>query len=228
MNRHKRIKLAGCLAAATTAVAFMAPIAHAGDNTPENAERAEKAKQVATDEARRGAEAPVIAGCPDRTFAKVFRPWHDRALYTLAGGGDFENEAAGWTLAGPATLALDSSPFLLGDTLGTSSLELPAGASAVSPPICVARGFKSFRLVARSVGADQGIVRVKVLYANGKEKSAGRVRPDADWAPTRKLSLKQGLFRVHRRGSTMVQLRFTASAGTVRLDDVYVDPRFNR
>jgi hypothetical protein len=226
MLRFKRTRLAGCLATATTALVVMAPIAHAGDKNSETVQQAEKV------ETEHGSLAPktsaVPAGCADRSFARVFSPWHDKALYTLAGGGDFETQATGWTLAGPASLAVDSPPFLLGAALGVSSLELPAGASAVSPPICVARGFRSFRFAARSVSADQGVLRVQVLYASGKVKSVGRVRPGAEWAPTRKLSLKQGLFRVHRRASTFVQLRFAASAGTVRLDDVYVDPRFSR
>jgi hypothetical protein len=235
----KRTRLAGCLAAATAALAVMAPLAHAGD-TPEQADKVEKAVNVekalkvetadTVDKAdtKPGAEAPTTAACADRTFAKVFSAWHDPALYTLAGGGDFETQAAGWTLEGPASIAVDSPPFLLGTELGVSSLELAAGATAVSPPICVARGFKSFRFVARSVSADQGVVRVQVLYASGKKKNPRRVRPGAEWAPTRKLSLSQGLFRVRRRASTTIQLRFAASAGAVRLDDVYVDPFLRR
>jgi hypothetical protein len=214
---------------------MMAPIAHAGDrkaDKPEKAEKVEKAaEKVGTVGRHEGALAPAkpvaTPGCADRTFATVFSAWHDTALYTLAGGGDFETQGAGWTLDGAASLAADSPPFLLGTALGMSSLELTAGASAVSPPICVARGFKSFRFVARSVSAEQGALTVQVLYGSGKKKHPRRVRPDAEWAPTRKISLSQGLFRVRRRASTTIQLRFEASAGTVRIDDVYVDPRFH-
>jgi hypothetical protein len=211
MSRSTRTRLARCLATATAVVAVMAPVAHAGDK---------KAGKV-------GAVAPATS-CPDRTFAAVFGAWHDRALYTLADGGDFETGAAGWTLAGPASLALDSPPFLVGAALGASSLELAAGASAISPPICVRRGFPSFRFVARSVSADQGVVRVQVLYAGSKPKFTGRIRPGAAWAPTRKLSLAQGRFRVRRDASTVIRLRFAAITGIVRLDDVFVDPRYNR
>jgi hypothetical protein len=244
ISRFKHSRLAGCLAAATAALALMAPLAHADDDRPETAapdehaatglETAAKGLETAARvETEPGAPAPAkpaaTALCADRTFAKVFSAWHDPALYTLAGGGDFETQAAGWTLEGPASIAADSPPFLLGAALGVSSLELAAGATAVSPPICVARGFKSFRFVARSVSADQGVVRVQVLYANGtKRKAPRRVRPGAEWAPTRKLSLAQGLFRVRRRASTTIQLRFAASAGTVRIDDVYVDPFLRR
>jgi hypothetical protein len=232
-----RTRLVGCLAAATAALAVMAPLAQAGDTPPQKAAQGDNAlrglETAGNVENEGGALAPAKPAatppCADRTLTKVFSAWHDNALYTLAGGGDFETQAAGWTLEGPASIAADSSPFLLGPALGASSLELAAGAVAVSPPICVERGFKSFRLVARSVSADQGVVRVRVRYANGKTKKlARRVRPGTEWAPTRKLSLAQGLFHVRRHGSTEIQLRFAASAGTVRVDDVYVDPFYRR
>jgi hypothetical protein len=172
------------------------------------------------------AEKPASGGCEDRVFARVFEPWHDHALYTLAPGGDFETAAEGWTLSGPATIAADSPPFLLGPALGVGSLELAAGAVAVSPSICVTRGFPTFRFVARSENG--GVLRVDVVYASGKVKKTGRLKPGAEWAPTRKLSLAQGRFKAKRRGSAQIQLRFVATAGTVRMDDVYVDPRYNR
>jgi hypothetical protein len=167
------------------------------------------------------------APCEERTFARVFKPWHDRRLYTLAPGGDFETQAEGWTLEG-ASPAADSSPFVLGAALGASSLELPAGATALSPPVCVERGFPSFRLAARTVSAEQAVVKVGVVYADGRVKKTGVLKPAADWAVTRKLSLAQGRFRVRRGESALVQLRFAVTAGTARVDDVYVDPRFWR
>jgi hypothetical protein len=163
--------------------------------------------------------------CAERDFARVFKPWHDKRLYTLAPGGDFETLAEGWTLEGGAAPAADSSPFLLGSALGASSLELPAGATALSPPICVERGFPSFRFVARSVSEERAAVKVQVLYADGRRKATGRLKPGAEWAPTRKLSLAQGRFKVRRGHSAQIQLRFAVTAGTARLDDVYIDPR---
>ena len=194
----------------------------------ENAER-EQARSEKQPETERAGREDVIAKapCEARTFARVFKPWNDRRLYTAAPGGDFETAAEGWTLEG-ATVAADSSPFLLGAALGASSLELSAGATALSPPICVERGFPSFRLAARTVSTDQAVVKVGVVYADGRVKKTGRLKPAADWRVTRKLSLAQGRFRVHRGESALVQLRFAVTAGTARLDDVYVDPRFWR
>ncbi len=210
-------RLGRACATAAALLAVAAPVALADD--PEEVEV--EVEQV---------ETPKPAGaapCAERVFATVFEPWRDKRLYTLAPGGDFETLAEGWTLEG-ATLAADSSPFLLGEALGTSSLELPAGASAVSPPICVQRGFQSFRFVSRSVSDERAVVKVQVLYAKGRGKTTARLKPAAEWTPTRKLSLAQGRFKVRKGRSAEVRLRFAVTAGTARLDDVYVDPRMWR
>jgi hypothetical protein len=253
MIRMKRSVLGLAIAMVATLFAVAAPVASAGrpDALPEQAtekaeqvvatagdpeqaadpekaedpEQAEKPEQESGEKKAPSSKAP----CEEREFARVFKPWHDRGLYTLAPGGDFETQAEGWTLDGPAVVAADSSPFQLGAALGASSLELPAGASAVSPTICVERGFPNFRLVAKSVSADvQAVVKVQVIYADGRRKATGRVKPAADWAPTRKLSLAQGRFKIRRGRSAQVQLRFAVTAGTARLDDVYIDPRIWR
>jgi hypothetical protein len=214
---RSRIGLA--LATAVALLAVAAPLASAGDTDAAAKKKAEKP----------AGKKKGVAGvpCDERVFARVFKPWHDRRLYTLAPGGDFETLAEGWTLEG-AVPAVDSPPFVLGAALGVSSLELPAGATAVSPPICVERGFPSFRLAARSVSTEQAVLKVQVVYADGRTKKAGRLKPAADWAVTRKLSLAQGRFRVRRGHSALVQLRFAVTAGTARIDDVYIDPRFWR
>lgn len=255
MTCRKRSRFGLAFAMVTALLALAAPAAFAGkpDAAPDQAVDGQVVKDAAKAEGAEKAEAakPEDAGntsddagksddgeksqkkqvssepCADREFARVFKPWHDRSFYTLAPGGDFETLAEGWTLEG-ATLAADSSPFQLGAALGASSLELPAGASAVTPPICVERGFPTFRFVARSVADEQAVLKVQVLYANGRKKATGRVKPAAEWAPTRKLSLAQGRFKIRRGRSAQVQLRFAVTAGTARLDDVYIDPRMWR
>ena len=221
MLLFKCTRRAGWLVGAT--LALTAPVAHAGDTKPDKAEK--PAKVVGKAETKPGALAPAKnAACAERTFTKVFSPWHDRALYTLAEGGDFEAQAAGWTLAGPTSIAADSSPFLLGATLGMSSLELPAGASAVSPPICVTRGFPSFRLLARSVSADQASSASRCSTPRASRSSpAGSGRAPSGRRPARSRS-RRGASAVRHGASTFVRLRFAATEGSVRLDDVYVTP----
>jgi hypothetical protein len=167
--------------------------------------------------------------CPDRIFDTVFSDFRDSALYTLAPDGDFEAGAAGWTLGDGAAVSGESSSILLGSALGAQALSLEDGASATTPPICVEKGFPSFRFVTRAAGgAKRSGVRVEVLYASGKVKKAGRVKAASAWRVTRKVSLAQGRFRTARGQSAEVQLRFTAFGGPVHVDDVYVDPRLRR
>jgi hypothetical protein len=240
MHSLNRSRLGLALALALSSMVVAAPAAFAdrpegaGDageqmqtqRQAENAER-EQARPEAKPEEKPREDVVTEGPCAERTFARVFKPWNDRRLYTLAPGGDFETLGEGWTLDG-ATVAADSSPFLLGAALGASSLELPAGATALSPPICVERGFPGFRLAARTVSTNRAVVKVGVVYANGRIKKTGRLKPAADWAVTRKLSLAEGRFRIHRGESALVQVRFAVTAGTARLDDLYIDPRFWR
>jgi hypothetical protein len=228
MNGLKTVRPAAVAAAALASLFVAAPalaVKHEGE-APEAKGHA-KNNNVKDDKAA-GAIAPVAGSpCPDRVFSTVFSAFNDRALYTLAPDGDFEAGAAGWELADGAAVVDESSSILLGAALGGKSLELADGATAVSPEICVKRGFPSFRFVKRS--ADGGVLRVAVLYRDGKKaKKAGRVKAGADWSVTRKVSLAQGRFRVKRGQSATVQLRFTASGGSVRVDDVYIDPRLRR
>jgi hypothetical protein len=163
-------------------------------------------------------------GCAARAFSTVFSTYRDNALYTLAPDGDFEAGAAGWTLSDGASVVDESSSVQLAAVLGAKSLQLAPGATATTPAICVQRGFPAFRFVTKS--ADRGVLRVQVLYANGKSKKTGRIAARSAWRVTRKLSLAQGRFHVKAGESANVQLKFTASRGTVRMDDVYVDPRY--
>jgi hypothetical protein len=217
-------------AVAALAGLFVAAPALAHQHEGETPEAEGHAKHGAKDDAVKPGQkdhaAPAAgSACPDQVFAKVFSAFHDRALYTLAPDGDFEAGASGWELGDGASAVGESSSILLGSSLGATSLELADGASAVSPAICVERGFPSFRFATRG----EGRVRVEVLYGNGrKAKKAGRVKARADWRVSRKLSLAQGRFHVKRRQSASVQLRFTASGGAVRVDDVYIDPRLRR
>jgi hypothetical protein len=246
MTYLKRPHLGLAFAVVATLLAVAAPAAWAGqpqdaadrkaakeaakavEKAEKEAEKAEGSEKPETAEKpEKGADQPVVSNPCGGVFAPVFKPWHDRRLYTLAPGGDFETLAEGWTLDG-ATLAADSTPFLLGAALGASSLELPAGATALSPPICVRRGMPTFRFAAKSVGEEKAAVKVEIVYASGKVKGRGRLQPGADWAPTKKLSLSQGQFKIKRRAATQIRLRFAVTAGTARIDDVYIDPRMWR
>jgi hypothetical protein len=213
----KNARRAACLAASASLLIAAPALAKQPDKVPPGqAKKNDAATTTAT------TVAPPSSACPDRAFATVFSAFNDKALYTLAPDGDFEAGAAGWSLAGGANVAGESSSIQLGAALGAGSLKLPAGASAVSPAICVEHGFPSFRFAVKGAG----VLHVQVLYADGRSKKTGRIRGGAAWHVTRKLSLSQGRFHVRAGESANVQLKFTASGGTVAMDDVYVDPRY--
>jgi hypothetical protein len=161
--------------------------------------------------------ATTEATCAPRVFNTTFARWGDTALYTLTPGGDFEAATPGWRLTGSAAQVAGSSPF----ASGHSSLSLPAGTSALSPPICVEKGYPSWRFAARSTG---GKVAVEVVYPM-KTKESATVTPAASWGLSPVLRLSQGQFG---KGAAYIQLRLTASVATVVVDDVYVDPFLRR
>lgn len=167
------------------------------------------------------------APCAARPFSTIFSAFGDTALYTLAPDGGLEARAAGWTLGAGASVAAESSSIKLDGKVGSRSLELASGASATTPAICVERGYPGFRFVARSLAAGKGAVRVEVIYgADRKVKDAGTVTPATAWGVSPVLKLVEGQFKVNAGESGEVRFRFTASGGTVRVDDVYVDPRY--
>ena len=71
----------------------------------------------------------------------------------------------------------------------------------------------------------QGAVNVEVLHATGKITVGGPIRTTAVWGATGSVKLVEGQFKVQAGESTTVRLKFTASGGPVRIDDVYIDPR---
>jgi hypothetical protein len=169
----------------------------------------------------------AAAACAARPFTTIFSAFGDNALYTLAPDGGLESGGAGWLLAAGASVAGESSSIRLDGKVGARSLELPSGASATTPSICVERGYPSFRFVARSLAAGRASLRVDVLYgADRTVKSAGTMTPGAGWGVSPSMKLVEGQYKVKAGESGTVRFRFTASGGTVRVDDVYVDPRY--
>ncbi len=178
--------------------------------------------------------------CPGQTFATVFAPFGDRALYTLVDGGSFEDGAAGWKLTGGAEVVEDNETAYVVGADDRHSLELAPGATATSPATCVAHGYKSARLFARALVArgDARGLRVQVIYtpAGGKPVKARsrKLKANGAWSPTRRLSLGHGRFqdaahsgKAGKAGA--VQFRFTvAGKATWRIDDVHVDPIMKR
>ena len=83
MHRRKRSPLGLALVLALTSIVVAVPAAWAGDHENAPEKKAEKKQRLA-----------IKAPCEERPFARVFEPWNDRRLYTLAPGGDFETASS--------------------------------------------------------------------------------------------------------------------------------------
>src|SRR3954471_14315018 len=109
MRRSRMTRLALSAGIAITAAAALAAPASAGVLT-----------KSATD-------------CATPALSQPFKPWLDYSQYKLVDNGSFEAGTDGWTLTGGARVAAGNAT----QRAGGQSLQLPAGSSATTPPVCV-------------------------------------------------------------------------------------------
>jgi len=160
-----------------------------------------------------------------------FMRFLDPLPYTLLPGGDFESGAQGWKLTKGARVVSGNEPFLP----GSRSLQLPAGSSATSPPMCMGLVLPIVRFFS-SGGALLSYMQVDALYtdASGRQRSITLLPvglPSKTWIPNLPmLQLGGALNALTLNGLTsQISLRFTPKgllfgSGTWKVDDIYVDP----
>lgn len=158
-----------------------------------------------------------LDNCNGATLSTPFAPWADPSSYELAPGGDFES--SDWSLTGRAAVVDGSEPFAATGTLGDSSLSLPAGSSAQSPPTCVDAAYPTIRFFASGSGA----MAVGVRY-DGVYLPAGVALVLGGWQPTPLMLTSSALPAAIAGGTTDVSLVLTTLTGNVRVDDVFIDP----
>jgi hypothetical protein len=149
--------------------------------------------------------------------------WKDANWYTLAPGQDVDSfNGAGWVLTGGAKLVTTT---LADGSIGTV-LDLPAGSTAVSPPMCVSSDYPTARVDVRDVSGPAG-VRMLVAYTGTRSwenaSGAGNVPAGSDWSVSPPIQLHPGnLFGWQ-------EARYTFEGGPKGSDsqvyDFYVDPR---
>ena len=180
------------------------------------------------------AHAGLLPGtCPDEPLTQPFERWLDPLKYVLAPDGGFENGGEGWRLRNGADVERGNESFYVRGRDDRRALDLPAGASAVSPVTCVGIERPTLRFFARRTGGWLlSSLRVEVLY-NGLD---GRLRTIAalpvlagsSWQPTLPLPILANLLPNLSGDQAVVAFRFTAVGGSFRVDDVYVDPYAKR
>jgi hypothetical protein len=160
----------------------------------------------------------------------VFSPWGDQHNYVLAPDGGFEAGGSGWQLNRGAAVVEGNESYYLNAAGDSKSLSLPAGSSAVSPPVCMAIDTPSFRLVARNSGDPSSQLRVEAVYkllGLVRTRTAGTFRAGSTWAPTQSVSTVLTLSTlVGTLIPSAIEIRFTPldSSGQWQVDDVYIDP----
>src|SRR3954447_24322973 len=164
--------------------------------------------------------------CDSQVFSQPFLPWNDLASYTLNPGGSFEDRAAGWALDG-ASVQRGNEPFYVTGANDRRLLDLSAGDSAISAPVCVGIEHPDIRFFA-SASSLAASLSVDVLFedAGGKILSApiGTVSGSSGWAPTAPFPIVANLLPLLPGNRTAVAFRFRATRGSFQIDDLYVDP----
>ena len=171
--------------------------------------------------------APVARTCPAVTLSQPFLMWGDSSSYALVAGGSFEGSLVGWTMSGGAQKVAGSEPYGATGAVGSSSLGLPAGASAQSPFTCVEASYKTFRFFARNTGtASKVLVHVTYQTPIGLVSvPVGTVTLTNGWQPTPAMPTGAQLAGGLLGGTAQMALTFTAVTGNSAIDDVFVDPR---
>ena len=173
--------------------------------------------------------APALAGspteaCPGQSFSQPFAALGDNNSYTLVPGSEFNNPPEGWELRNGAQVVSTTLP----NGSAGAALDLPSGASAVSPPVCVTLKYPSARVYVQTL---EGKAAVSVAVSYAETKSETRPRQVGEAKAT------QGGWEVSEAFSVLPQLggrieearevRFVFTAGgssNTLLYGLYVDP----
>ena len=163
------------------------------------------------------------SSCVDPELSQPFLSSNDHSNYMLAPGqseGEFSGQ--GWTLSGGAAIVQAT----LTDGSTGEVLDMPSGAKAVSPTICVTSAYPRARMLVRNVvGGDS--VNFAVGYAGRpsweKPKSGGDVHGEhSSWS----VSAPVNMSPEHVEGWQLVQITLVAKghASNLQVDDLFIDP----
>jgi hypothetical protein len=165
---------------------------------------------------------------------QVFKPWGDSRYYVPAPDGGFEADGSGWSLAGAADVVAGNESHYLNAVTDDSSLALPAGSAATSPPICVSLATPVMRAMVRNTGDPSSRLRAEVTYkllGLVQTKVVTTMTSGSAWQPSSFISPTLGLSTIVGTvlpASVKVTFRPLDSRGDWRIDDFYVDPYSRR
>src|SRR5262249_35317065 len=126
-------------------------------------------------------------GCSILPVSQPFLSWGDSNWYSrVSGQTDANFVGTGWVLSGGASVI----PTTRADGRTGTVLNLPSGAIAISPPICVASTYPTARTMVRNVIGYQG-VSIAVSYDGTNYQSAGNLGSQSKgWTLARAFNIK--------------------------------------
>jgi hypothetical protein len=166
-----------------------------------------------------------LGTCASPSLSQTFLSTKDRNWYTLAPGQSPDGfNGSGWTLTNGAQVV--TTQLQNGQT--GSVLNLPSGAAAVSPPICITSDYPTARSLVRNVVGGEG-VQFYVSYAGTRTweqpKNTGQLHGQkTNWTISDPVNLQPDN---HTMGWQIVRFAFVAGGRTsdFQVYDFYVDPR---
>jgi hypothetical protein len=163
------------------------------------------------------------SSCADPALSQPFASTHDNNWYTLAPGENADSfNGTGWVLSGGATI---TTTTLADGSVGTV-LNLPSGATAESPVMCVTSAYPTARAEVRDVVGSEGVF-FSVSYEGTKTwdtpKNTGQMHGDhTAWTLANPVNVQPA------GGTGWQPVRFTFVAGgktsDFQLYNFYVDP----
>jgi hypothetical protein len=175
--------------------------------------------------------APALAAsapeaCGGQVFSQPFAAFNDPNLYTLVPGGEFNASSEGWELFGGAAIANTLRP---NKTTG-GVLNLPSGALAISPPVCVTLQYPAARVWVRDVKGSEGVA-VAVAYTGTKTatqpQNIGQVHgQQTEWTLSNPINVQPQIAGPNE-GPRQARFVFLAGGRTsdFQLSGLWVDPR---
>jgi hypothetical protein len=163
------------------------------------------------------------AGCSSPQLSQPFLSWNDTSWYTLAPGETPDNfNGSGWKLTNGASITTTQ----LADGQTGSVLDLPSGALAVSPRVCVESDYPTARTMIDTTPGAQVAVGVYYAGANSSTKlqRSGDIQGNgAGWTASDPFDVHPGTLP----GWQLVRFVFhsTGIQGQARLYNFYIDPR---
>jgi hypothetical protein len=164
------------------------------------------------------------SACTDPTLRQAFLSAKDNNWYTLVPGQAADGfNGDGWSLRGGARVAATQ----LQDGRPGTVLDLPSGARAVSPAICVTADYPMARTIVRNVAGAEG-VQFYVAYAGTKTwlnpQNTGQFHGHQDnWTLSSRINLVPG----HQSGWQIVRFELVGGgkSSDFQVYDFNVDPR---